>query len=150
MIYDKLENILIYTGTNRNLDTAIDYIATHDLNALPMGRTTVDGDNVYINVMDAEAAPAEARSFEIHKNYMDIQIDLAGTEVIEIGDVDAMTVENYKEDTDFGNASCHPLTSCTMGRGNFIVCMPSEPHKPGILFSEETKTLKKCVFKVHK
>lgn len=150
MIYDKLENIRIYAGTNQNLDTAIEYIATHDLNLLPMGKTVVDGDNVFINVMDAEAAPVEERGFEIHKNYMDIQIDLSGTEVIEIGDMAGMRVENYNEATDFGNAFCNTLTSCTMGEGNFIVCMTSEPHKPGIMFSEETKKLKKCVVKVHK
>lgn len=149
MIYDKLKNVSFYMGTNPNLDTAIAYISSHDLNALPMGKTVVDGDNVFINVMDAEAGPANERGWEIHKNYMDIQIDLSGTEVIEIGDVEDMTIEDYNETTDFGKVSCSSLTSCTMGVGNFIVCMTGEPHKPGIAAREDRK-LKKCVVKVHK
>ena len=53
MIYDKLINIGLYKGMNKNLDTAIDFILSHDLNELPMEKTVVDGDNVYINVMEA-------------------------------------------------------------------------------------------------
>lgn len=148
MIYDKLENTEIYKGFNSNLDTALSYIASHDLTSLPLGRTEVDGSNVYINVMEASAAPAQERGFEIHKNYMDIQIDLAGTEIIEIGDSSEMKISDYAEETDFGKAECPVLASCTMGPGNFIVCMASEPHKPGIAAKEDC-FLKKCVVKVH-
>ena len=69
MIYDKLTNMGLYKGMNKNLDTAIDFILSHDLNELPMGKTVVDGDNVYINVIDAKAQPVEERAYEIHKNY---------------------------------------------------------------------------------
>lgn len=149
MIYDKLNNIENYKGCNPHLDTAIEYILSHDLHKLPMGRTEVDGSLVYINVMEAYSAPVSERGFEIHKNYMDIQIDLKGTEIIEIGDAHVMSVSDYNEETDFGKAECPTLTSCTMGEGNFIVCMPSEPHKPGIKACDDT-FLKKCVVKVHK
>ena len=148
MIYDKLKNIEIYKGLYSNLDTAISYLASHDLTALPAGRTEVDGDQVYINVMEASAAPASERGFEIHKKYMDIQIDLTGTEIIETGDSLSMKVSEYNEETDFGKAECPTLASCTMGPGNFIICMASEPHKPGIAASEDL-FFKKCVVKVH-
>ncbi len=149
MIYDKLTNLHMYKGISPNLDTAIAYLNTHDPSALPMGRTEVAGSQVYINVMDAAAAPEAERGYEIHKNYMDIQIDLSGTEIIEIGDGAAMKVLDYNEETDFGRAECPTLTSCIMGPGNFIVCMANEPHKPGIA-AGENRTLKKCVVKVHR
>lgn len=149
MIYDKLTNIGLYKGTNRNLDTAIEYILNHDISRLPLGRTSVDGDLVYINVMDAQTGPLESRNYEVHKEYMDIQIDLSGTEIIQIGNSTGMIVKDYNSQTDFGAVECTDLTSCTMGPGNFIVCMAGEPHKPGIATSEQT-ALKKCVFKVHK
>ena len=34
-----------------------------------------------------------------------------------------------------------------MGKGRFIICMPEEPHKPGIA-AVENLYLKKCVFKI--
>lgn len=148
MIFDKLTNIGFYKGINKNLDTAIDYILHNNLSALPLGRTELDGDNVYVNVMEAEAGPLETRNYEIHKKYMDIQIDLSGVEIIHTGDADGMSTENYNPETDFAIARCSDLASCTIGPGNFILCMAGEPHKPGIAASDD-KALKKCVFKVH-
>ena len=148
MIYDKLSNLTSYLGFCKNLDTALTYLASNDLNCLPMGKTVIDGENVFLTVMEASAAPASEKKFEIHKNYMDIQIDLIGTEIIEIGDVSSMQTESYQEETDFGTVSCKSLVSCTMGVGNFIICMAGEPHKPGVA-AEENIFLKKCVVKVH-
>ena len=39
MICDTLEHLARYKGLHPNLDTAIDYLLTHDLSALPNGRT---------------------------------------------------------------------------------------------------------------
>lgn len=148
MIYDKLNNLGLYKGMNPNLDTAIDFITTHDLNELPLGKTVVDGTNVYINVMDAKASPVEERAYEIHKNYMDIQIDLVGVERIDTGDCTKMEVDEYDEEKDVAKATAVDLAQCLIGPGNFIICMAGEPHKPNIAVSEDT-VLKKAVCKVH-
>ena len=148
MIYDKLNNLGLYKGMNPNLDTAIDFITTHDLNELPLGKTVIDGTNVYINVMDAKASPVEERAYEIHKNYMDIQIDLVGVERIDTGDCTKMEVDDYNEEKDVAKATAVDLAQCLIGPENFIICMAGEPHKPNIAVSEDT-VLKKAVCKVH-
>lgn len=149
MIYDKLDKIQNYLGCHPNLDTAIGYILSHDLNALPIGRTEIAGDAVFLNVMEANTASEDTLSYEIHKNYMDIQIDLIGTEIIRIGDSGGMQLQDYNGGTDFGTVRCANLTSCIMGPDNFIVCMAGEPHMPGISYSD-LALLKKCVVKVHR
>lgn len=148
MIYDKLVNMSLYKGMNKNLDTAIDFILSHDLNELPLGKTVVDGDNVYINVMDAKASPVEERAYEIHKNYMDIQMDLVGIERIDTGDFTKMEIGEYNSEKDVAKATAEDLAECLIGPGNFIICMAGEPHKPNIAVSEDT-ILKKAVCKVH-
>ena len=83
MICDALEHLNRYRGLHRNLDTAIDYLTAyhvaHDLSDLPLGRTEVDGGNVFINVMEADLSPDSTR-LEYHKKYADLQIDLTGGE----------------------------------------------------------------------
>ena len=83
MICDALENLNRYRGLHKNLETAIDYLTAyyvaHDLSDLPLGRTEVDGENVFINVMEAGLNPDSAR-LEYHKKYADLQIDLTGGE----------------------------------------------------------------------
>ena len=39
MICDTLQHLGRYRGLHPNLDTAIDYLLTHDLAAMPLGRT---------------------------------------------------------------------------------------------------------------
>ncbi len=148
MIYDKLENISFYLGMHPHLDTALRYIASHDLNELSFGRTEVDGANVFINVMEASARPEEEISYEIHRSYMDIQIDLTGVEAIQIGDMMKQSQVCFNEETDFGTVCCPTSSSCIMGPGSFIICMAGEPHKPGIATGPD-RSLKKCVVKVH-
>ena len=67
MICDTLEHLARYNGLHPNLDTAIDYLLPHDLSALPNGRTEVDGDEVFINVMDAALHPDAGYHPEYHK-----------------------------------------------------------------------------------
>ena len=57
MICDTLQHLVRYRGLHPNLDTAIDYLLTHDLAALPLGRTEVDGDKVFINLMFCIVVP---------------------------------------------------------------------------------------------
>ena len=76
MICDTLQHLGRYRGLHPNLDTAIDYLLTHDLAALPLGRTEVDGDKVFINLMDATLHPDAGYHPEYHKLYADLQVIL--------------------------------------------------------------------------
>lgn len=147
MIYDKIANASLYKGMNPHLDTAIDFILTHDLDALPLGRTEIDGANVFLNKMEATTLPASEKQFEMHRKYMDIQIDLQGSESIETGDVGAFHCSDFSVETDVGFGDCPVVASCTLTPGSFTVCLAGEPHKPGITAGSGT-SLVKCVLKV--
>lgn len=149
MIYDKLSNITLYKGISKNLDTAISFISTHNLNDLPLGKTCIDGDKVYINVMETQAEPLEKRQYEVHKNYLDIQMDLIGIERVDTGDFHNVTLKEYNPDLDVAAAESDDVASCLIGPDNFIICMAREPHKPNIAVSSENTYLKKAVCKVH-
>ena len=80
MICDTLDQLHLYKGFHKNLDTAIEFLAAHPLDTLPLGRTEVDGDEVFINVMDADLKPHTDSHAEYHRLYADLQIDLTGGE----------------------------------------------------------------------
>lgn len=147
MVYDKLTNIERYYGMSKWIDLALDFIKNMDLAALPLGRTEIFEDKVFANVMDAEAREEDLLDFEVHRKYMDIQIDLKGTETIQIGLGQTNELEPFQEEIDYGKVSCASSAACVMGPGRFILCMVNEPHKPGIAVVEE-RTLRKCVIKV--
>lgn len=147
MIYDEIKNIGRYRGQSVWLDKAIDFLEKTDLKSLPMGRKEIDGNKVFLNVMEANAKREDELNFEIHKKYMDIQIDIEGKEGIQIGFDIQKVIETYSEDRDIGMVHCDESIMCNLGKDKFIICMPEEPHKPGIATGENTY-LKKCVFKV--
>ena len=51
MICDTLQHLTRYKGLCKNLDTAIDYLLTHDPASLPLGRTEVDGEEVFLSLI---------------------------------------------------------------------------------------------------
>ena len=117
MICDALEHLNRYRGLHRNLDTAIDYLTAyhvaHDLYDLPLGRTEVDGENVFINVMEADLRPDSTR-LEYHKKY-------------------ALPGEEAGEFTgDIGFRTSPDAVSGTLGEGRFVLFFPGELHKPGV------------------
>ena len=80
MVVDSFDYIARYKGLHPNLDTAIDWLNSHTLDALENGRIIIDGDKVFVNVMDADLRDAEGATFEYHRRYADLQIDLCGSE----------------------------------------------------------------------
>ena len=103
MIVGKLVDLYRYKGISKNIDTAINYIETHDLLALPKGKTIVDGDNVFINRDTYVARPLEECFFENHEKYMDMQIVMKGKEVIgytHISNSDLKVTTPYNPDKD--------------------------------------------------
>lgn len=147
MIYDLLKNIGNYKGISQNLDTAIEFVLKTDLNSLPLGKTEVDGENVFVNVMDATTKELTEESYEIHQDYMDIQIDLEGTEVIATGLEGVEPLGEYKPDIQ--KVKAVKGADCIMGPGRFIICMLEEAHAPNG-YQTQPEHIKKCVVKVRK
>ena len=85
MIVDSFDYIACYKGLHPNLDKAIDWLNSHTLDALENGKTIIDGENVFVNVMDADLRDADGAAFEYHRRYADLQIDLTGSEHLGLG-----------------------------------------------------------------
>lgn len=147
MIYDRIENIDKYRGISKWFDYAADFLSETDLSALPPGRIELCGSHVFVNVMEADTVEEDKSFFEIHKKYWDIQTDIEGTEIVQIGLEPEEAVEEFGEDIDFGTVSCGEHISCVLGAGRFIICMQEEPHKPTLPY-RGCGRVKKCVIKV--
>ena len=146
MIVDTLQNIGRYRGLHPNLDTAIRWLADHDITALPNGRTGVDGDRVFIHVMDADLRPAGGAAFEAHRRYADLQIDLTGGEHWGWAD-DAAPEGDFAPEKDFGLLTGSEQAGGVLGGGRFVLFLPGEPHKPSCI-QDNCTHLRKAVVKI--
>ncbi len=147
MIYDTLENLNQYTGLFENLDTAIEYIENNDLSLLPIGDTSIDGEKVYVKIFETQTKTTQECKFETHTKYMDLQMDLVGTEICEVSLGNLTVTQEYNEETDCAFYDGELTSALVMGQGRFAVFMVEEAHKPGVK-AHGCDTVKKAVFKI--
>ena len=146
MIFDKLKNIDLYKGLYPNLDIAIDYIKKGEYPSLPVGKHEIVGKDVFVSVIELDGKDVETTPFEIHKQYLDIHVDITGYELIQTGDQGKEV--SFDENRDFGIVECENKVSSYMSPEDFYICMLDEPHKPACAAPGKEKAIKKCIFKV--
>lgn len=146
MIFDKIENAGRYLGISYYLDTALRWLMNTDLMELENGTHPIDGENVFVNVMDAQTDPAREREYEFHRNYYDIQVDICGCEDVLFGTEYEKVTAPWQEDIGFGICRCAVTAHLMPGR--FVICEPNEPHLPGTAPDGSAKTIRKAVLKV--
>ena len=153
MFYDGLGAIGLYRGLSRGLDVLIDWLDGNDPADLPLGKTFIEGERVYANVMNAQTRTFEEARFETHRRYMDVQIDLEGAErfmttpgaTVSAGDFDEVADKGYCHSA----PDNHDLLEGTLEQGHFAVFMIGEPHMPNLVVpGEEAGPIKKICFKV--
>ena len=90
----------------------------------------VIGDEVFINVMDADLKPHTGSHAEYHRLYADLQIDLTGGEGWGYETAPGTEVEPYQPD--IGKKDSEDAVFGALGEGRFVLFFPGELHRPGV------------------
>jgi YhcH/YjgK/YiaL family protein len=118
----------------KGLERPFEYLARTDLAALPLGRTDIDGDNVFVMMSEGETRPPEQVRFEAHRRYIDIQLVVRGQEAIGVAPVAGLvTAEPYDAAKDI-EFFATPRESATLAlrAGDFAVFAPGDAHRPSL------------------
>ena len=81
MILDSISNCERYYALNPRLKAAFDYLGQTDVQALTPGRHDIDGDDLFVTVSELDLKPVEEALFEVHDEYIDIQVVFGGEEL---------------------------------------------------------------------
>lgn len=147
MIYCKISELSRYISCSTYMKKAIEFIMAQDLNALPFGKTVIDGEKVFINKSKIETKKSYELKYESHKKYIDIQIDLDGNESIYISNGDCDCIETYKEAEDYALYNyCEPDLTVKLNKNFCAIIFPNEIHMPCV--KDKARLLIKCVIKV--
>ncbi len=131
------------------LQAAFEYLSRTDLAALPLGRTAIEGDDIYVIISEAETRAPEAARFEAHRRYIDIQLVLRGQETIGVQPVSALvSSEAYdaSKDIEFFTTPGEYAT-LALHAGEFAVFGPADGHMPS-LHLDGPHVTRKAVVKV--
>lgn len=134
MILDKLENADLYYDSVPGFERFMQFFNDNDLEELPTCKIKLDGDDLFVNILDFTGKKESDCQLEAHKDYIDIQIPLTDDEMMgwkSLEDCQKITKE-YDEGKDVEFYGDTPSTKLNVPAGHFVVFFPSDAHQPGI------------------
>lgn len=147
MIFGNIHNLGEYPFLEEQVKECFVYAKEHDLTKFEKGSHEIDGDRLFVNIVEYETVKAEERFWEAHKNYLDVHLMLDGTEQIDLNFIQNMEIKEFVEKDDFLPMDGEKNSSVVLNNGDFLICYPSDGHRTAVAVKEPMK-IKKAIFKV--
>lgn len=147
MIYDSIENLGKYIAVCPAFKEAAEFTANLlKEESLSVGRMECS-EGIYASVQEYAPKPKEEGRFEAHKEYIDIQIALAGSERLFVSALNGLKESQaYSEENDIAFYEGNEEGCVVLKPGMFAVLFPSDGHMPGI--ENGDSRIKKLVVKL--
>lgn len=150
MILDKLSNQDIYKGIHKDFAQVFDFIKHNDLQTIELGKHIIDGDHVFVVVMEYDTQDISECKSETHKKYIDIQYMVSGEEHIGVATLHNETPTTpYNEEGDFMFYTLENLPKVQLKENHFAIFFPDDIHQT-MNEIESPKKIRKAVFKILK
>jgi len=106
----------------------------------------LDGDHLFISLVELDGKKPEAAKMEAHKKYIDIQIVLSGQETMGWTAIENCKneINPYNAENDIVFYTDKPTTYVTVNPGEFAIFFPEDGHAPAI----SDGRIKKAIVKV--
>jgi YhcH/YjgK/YiaL family protein len=134
---------------DKNIQTAFTYLKGHDLLALPLGKTVIDGDKVILNRQSYLGKTEQDAKIEGHSHHLDLQIVLKGVERFGYVNKERSTIKetsSYDPAKDRTNYEGALDGEIDLHEGDFALVYPEDLHKAGV--DVNGQTIEKAVFKI--
>lgn len=132
MIVSNLQNSARIEALHPLFKPLFDYVETHDLLHMDLGRIDIDGDNLFILNINPECVAQDKQLLEVHRVYIDVHILLEGAERIGWKALENVSqeVKPYEEEGDCALYSDSATTWIDLQPGQFMIVYPEDPHAP--------------------
>lgn len=147
MIFGNIQNLGEYPFLEEQIKECFNYAKEHDLMSYEKGSHEIDGDRLFVNVVEYTTTTAEERFWEAHRQYLDLHLMLRGTEQIDLNFIQNMDVKDFVEKDDFLPMDGEKNSSVILRDGDFLICYPSDGHRTAVAV-DGPETIKKAIFKI--
>lgn len=137
-----------YYKNPQHWDQAFHFLKTADLKNLPLGKQELEGEHLFVSVMEYFAKQKQDALYESHKNYIDIQYVISGEEIMGLTTLDKVEIrEPYNEEKDITFYNSEEGNYYQATPENFFVFFPEDVHRPSITTGDSI-WIKKIVVKI--
>ena len=95
MIFGNIHNLKEFPFLEEQIKECFTYAKEHDLASYEKGSHAIDGDRLFVNIVEYTTTIPEKRFWEAHKNYLDIHVMIHGTEQIDLNFIQNMDVKEF-------------------------------------------------------
>lgn len=143
MILDKIENADLYFESVPGLERFMKFYNDNDFEEFPATKVRLDGDDLFVNIIDLEGKEAKDLPMEAHRDYLDIQVPLTGAETMgyKAQEDCQEVIKEYDEGKDVELYNDEAETLIKVPVGYFVVFFPSDGHRPGIAPGQKFRKL---------
>ncbi|SHJ55643.1 YhcH/YjgK/YiaL family protein [Hespellia stercorisuis] len=147
MIYGNTGQLMTYEFLDSQIQECFEYAKTHDITTFEKGCHAIDGERLFVNVVEYTTTTAEERFWEAHKNYLDVHVMLRGAEQIDVNFIENMELKEFVEKDDFLPMEGEKSGSVILKSGDFLICYPPDAHRTAVAV-QAPEAVKKAIFKV--
>ena len=132
MIYDSLKNVDRYLGVHPGLKAGFDFLRNYPIAQLKDGKHIIEEPHLFALGMAIEGKGKEKAVLETHRNYIDIQYTVSGSDYIGWADASRCTPDDagYDPEKDVAFYSTPPEFWITAPAGCFAIFFSHDAHAP--------------------
>ena len=147
MIFGNINNLEEFPFLEEQVKECFEYAKEHNLASFEKGSHEIDGERLFVNIVEYTTTAAKERFWEAHRKYLDVHVMLHGTEQIDLNFIQNMDVKEFVEKDDFLPMDGEKNSSVVLRDGDSLICYPSDGHRTAVAV-EEPEKIKKAIFKV--
>lgn len=147
MIFGNLGTLDEYPFLDAQVKECFAYAASHDLASYEKGSHPIDGERLFVNIVEYTTTTPENRFWEAHRQYLDLHLMLHGEEQIDLNFIQNLEQKDFVEKDDFLPLEGEKNSSVILRDGDFLICYPSDGHRTAVAAGQPC-TIKKAIFKI--
>jgi biofilm protein TabA len=134
MVHASLKSLESYQPVLRHptWGKALDWLRAMPVD-IAVGQYEIVGQDMFASVMEYDTVPREEARFESHREHVDLQYAIAGTEGIDWCPRDELGSDGpFGNDVQFWLPPTAPSTTLVSSPGRFSVFFPEDAHRPKV------------------
>ena len=147
MVFGNIRDRKDFSWLEPVIGKCFDYAAANDLLSYEKGSHPIDGDELFVNIVEYETTTPENRFWEAHRQYLDLHFMLRGPEQIDVNFIDNMEQKEFVEKDDFLPLEGDPNSRVVLNAGDFLLCYPADAHRTAVQVAAPA-AIKKAIFKI--
>lgn len=147
MVFGNIQDLKDFSWLEPQVLKCFDYAKANDLISYEKGSHPIEGEDLFVNIVEYETTTPENRFWEAHRQYLDLHFMLRGPEQIDVNFIQNMEQKEFVEKDDFLPLEGEPNSHVVLNAGDFLLCYPADAHRTAVQVGAPA-TIKKAIFKI--